>query len=153
MNMDVCQMLTREGMKVLILTESIATTATDTNFTRITLDYFATLKQAGISTTMNNNSTHLRVWKPNRHDGFLQCCSNGMLKWICISARKDKIRNEIICNKVVMAPIKYKIYETQLRFLAIWEENLIEAPMRRANGMEQYLARGVESPWKTVGET
>ena len=40
-----------------------------------------------------------------------------ILRWTYDHTRNDKIRNEIICNKVrvVVAPIKDRMWETQLR--------------------------------------
>ena len=34
-----------------------------------------------------------------------------MLRWICGSARRDKIRNEVIQDKVEMAPMKDKMWD------------------------------------------
>ena len=38
-----------------------------------------------------------------------------MLRWMRGYIRKDKIRNEVICNKVGVVPIKEKMRETKLR--------------------------------------
>ena len=36
---------------------------------------------------------------------------------------KIEVENEVICNKVRVAPIKDKAHETWLRWFAMWEED------------------------------
>ena len=40
----------------------------------------------------------------------------GMLPWMCSYTRNERIKNEIIHKKVGVAPIKDKIWETQLKW-------------------------------------
>ena len=39
-----------------------------------------------------------------------------MLRWMCGHTRKDKIRNEVIRNKVGVVPIEEKMRETRLKW-------------------------------------
>ena len=59
-----------------------------------------------------------------------------MLRWMCGHTRKDKIRNEIIRNKVGVVPIEEKMRETRLRWFGHVRRRSIDAPVRRVDEME-----------------
>jgi len=42
-----------------------------------------------------------------------------MIRWMCGYARMDKIRNEVIREKVGVAPIEHKMKETRLRWFVM----------------------------------
>ena len=59
-----------------------------------------------------------------------------MLRWMCGHIRKDKIRNEIIRNKVGVVPIKEKMKETRLRWFGHVRRRPRDASMRRVDEMK-----------------
>ena len=59
-----------------------------------------------------------------------------MLRWICGHTRKDKIRNEVICNKVEVVSIEEKIRETRLRWFGHVRRRPIDTPVIRVDEME-----------------
>ena len=59
-----------------------------------------------------------------------------MLRWMCGHTRKNKIRNEVIRNKVGVVPIEEKMRENRLRWFDHMRRRLRNAPVRRVNEME-----------------
>ena len=77
-----------------------------------------------------------------------------MLRWMCGHTRKDKIRNELIRNKVGVVPIEEKMRETRLKWFDHMRRRPVGAPVRRVDEMEQVVKkRGRGRPKKTLGET
>ena len=77
-----------------------------------------------------------------------------MLRWMCIYIRKDKIRNEVICNKVGVMPIEEKMKETRLRWFGHVRKRPKYAHIRRVNEMEQLVKkRGRDRSKKILGDT
>ncbi|KAK9713818.1 hypothetical protein RND81_06G053100 [Saponaria officinalis] len=54
-----------------------------------------------------------------------------MLRWMCGHTRKDRLRNEIIKEKVKVAPIEDKMMENRLRWFGHVRRRPMEAPVRR----------------------
>nr|XP_016457727.1 PREDICTED: uncharacterized protein LOC107781524 [Nicotiana tabacum] len=53
-----------------------------------------------------------------------------MLRWICGHTRIDKIRNEVIRERVGVVPIEDKMRETRLRWFRHIQGRSIDAPVR-----------------------
>ena len=71
---------------------------------------------------------------------------------MCGHIRKDKIRNEIIRNKVGVVPIEEKMNETRLKWFGYVRRSR-DALVRRVDEMEQLVKkRGRGRPKKTLGE-
>ena len=56
-----------------------------------------------------------------------------MLRWMCGHTRKDKIRNEVIRNKVGVVLIEKKMRETILRWFGHVRRRHIDALVRRVD--------------------
>ncbi|XP_070057688.1 uncharacterized protein [Nicotiana tomentosiformis] len=54
-----------------------------------------------------------------------------MLRWMCGHTRKDKIRNEVIREKVSVASVENKLREPMLRWFEYVQMRDINAPVRR----------------------
>ncbi|KAK9681855.1 hypothetical protein RND81_04G017800 [Saponaria officinalis] len=79
-----------------------------------------------------------------------------MLRWMCGHTRKDRLRNEIIREKVKVAPIEDKMMENRLRWFGHVRRRPTDAPVRRLEtwGTEK-VARGRGRPkltWARVIE-
>ena len=73
---------------------------------------------------------------------------------MCGHTRKDRIRNEVIRNKLGVVPIEEKMREAILRWFGHVRRRLIDVPVRRVDKMEQLVKkRGRDKPKKTLGET
>ena len=73
---------------------------------------------------------------------------------MCGHTRKDKIRNEVIRNKVWVVPIEEKMRETRLRWFDHVRRRPKDVPVRRVDEMEQLVKkRDRDRPKKTLGET
>ena len=59
-----------------------------------------------------------------------------MLRWMCGHTRMDKIRNEVIRNKVGVACIGDKLRETRLRWYGHVLRRDPRAPVRRSEGLD-----------------
>jgi hypothetical protein len=57
-----------------------------------------------------------------------------MLRWMCGHTRKDKVRNEVIREKVGVAPIDDKMRENRLRWFGHVQRRPFEAPVRKLEG-------------------
>ena len=77
-----------------------------------------------------------------------------MLRWMCSHIRKDKIRNEVIRNKVRVVPIEEKMRETRLRWFDHVRRIPVDAPVKRFDEMEQMVRkRGRGKSKKILEET
>jgi len=54
-----------------------------------------------------------------------------MIRWMCGYTRRDKVRNEVIRDKVGVAPIEHKLRETILRWFGHFKKRSEEASVRR----------------------
>ncbi|XP_070025164.1 uncharacterized protein [Nicotiana sylvestris] len=54
-----------------------------------------------------------------------------MLKWMCGHTRKDRIRNEVIRDKVGVSSVEDKLQELRLRWFGHVKRRDIDAPVRR----------------------
>ncbi|XP_070002244.1 uncharacterized protein [Nicotiana sylvestris] len=76
-----------------------------------------------------------------------------MLRWICGHTRLDKIRNEVIRDKVGVAPVEAKMREARFRWFGHVKRRNADAPIKRcerlALGGER---RGRGRPKKSWGE-
>nr|XP_016510416.1 PREDICTED: uncharacterized protein LOC107827740 [Nicotiana tabacum] len=76
-----------------------------------------------------------------------------ILRWMCGYTRLDKIRNEVIRDKVGVAPVEAKIREARLRWFRHVKKRSTYAPVRRYErlilGGER---RGRDRPKKSSGE-
>jgi len=54
-----------------------------------------------------------------------------MLHWMCYNTRRDKVRNENICTKIGVAPIKEKMRENCLRWFSHVQHRPTDALVRR----------------------
>jgi len=54
-----------------------------------------------------------------------------MIRWMCGYTRRDKVRNEVIRDKVGVAPIEHKMRKTRLRWFGHVKRRSEEAPVRR----------------------
>ena len=77
-----------------------------------------------------------------------------MLRWMCSHIRKDKIRNEVIRNKVRVVPIEEKMRETRLRWFDHVRRRPVDALVWKVDEMEQVVRkRGRGRPKKILRET
>jgi len=58
-----------------------------------------------------------------------------MIHWMCNYTRMDKIRNEVIREKVRIAPLEHKMRETRLRWFGHVKRRSKDTPVRRCEGM------------------
>ncbi|XP_019248598.1 PREDICTED: uncharacterized protein LOC109227861 [Nicotiana attenuata] len=67
-----------------------------------------------------------------------------MLRWTCGCTRKDKIRNEVIRDKVGEACVEDKMQESRLRWFGHVKRKSIDAPVRRCKRLTMAsLRRGL----------
>ncbi|XP_070028721.1 uncharacterized protein [Nicotiana sylvestris] len=76
-----------------------------------------------------------------------------MLRWMCGHTRLDKIRNEVIRDKVGVAPVEAKMCEARLRWFGHVKRISADAPVRRCEGLALGGVRmGRGRPKKSWGE-
>ena len=68
-----------------------------------------------------------------QHDRSVGVAEMRMLRWMCDYTRKDRIRNDIIREKIGVAPIKEKMTENRLRWFGHIQRKPQVAPVRRAD--------------------
>ena len=56
-----------------------------------------------------------------------------MLRWMCGKTRRDKIRNELICKMIEVAPIEEKMRENRLRWFGHIQRRPINVPVRKSD--------------------
>ncbi|CAH9081006.1 unnamed protein product [Cuscuta epithymum] len=68
-----------------------------------------------------------------------------MLRWMCGHTRKERLKNEIIRQKVGVAHIEDKMQESRLRWFGHVGRRLSDAPVRRVErwGDEAGRRRGI----------
>lgn len=73
---------------------------------------------------------------------------------ICSHTRKHKIRNEVIPNKIAVAPVEDEIYESRWSLFDHVRRRPIAVSIRRVVGMKQVFSkRGEEKPRTSFGDT
>ena len=65
-----------------------------------------------------------------RHVQQLSVAEMRMLRWFCGHTRRDKVRNEVIRNRVGVAPIEEKLTQHRLRWFGHVQRRPPEAPVR-----------------------
>jgi len=58
-----------------------------------------------------------------------------MIRWMCEFTRLDKIRNEVIREKVRVAPIEEKLRETRFIWFGQVKRRGVNAPMQRCEAI------------------
>jgi hypothetical protein len=53
-----------------------------------------------------------------------------MLRWICGNTRRDRFRNDDICERLGVAPVKEKLVQHHLRWFGHIQQRPTEAPVR-----------------------
>ncbi|XP_060216871.1 uncharacterized protein LOC132644299 [Lycium barbarum] len=72
----------------------------------------------------------------NAHIQKMNVVEMRMLRWMCGHIRRDMIRNEVIRNKVGVAPVADKMRETRLRWFGHVERRCEDAPVRRCERLD-----------------
>ncbi|XP_070044883.1 uncharacterized protein [Nicotiana tomentosiformis] len=89
----------------------------------------------------------------NSHVQHMKVAKMRMLRWMCGHTRLDRIRNEVIRDKVRVAPVEAKMCQARLRCFRHVKRRSTDAPVRRcerlALGGER---RGRGRPKKSRGE-
>ncbi|KAG5597751.1 hypothetical protein H5410_038983 [Solanum commersonii] len=67
----------------------------------------------------------------NSHVQKMQVAEMRMLRWMCGHTRRDKIRNEVIREKVGVASVVDKLREARLRWFGHMKRRCEDAPVRR----------------------
>ncbi|XP_070033041.1 uncharacterized protein [Nicotiana tomentosiformis] len=76
-----------------------------------------------------------------------------MLKWMCEHIKLDRIRNEVIRDKVCVAPVEDKMWEARIRWFSHVRRRNTDAPVRRCERLTvEGLQRGRGRPKKRWGE-
>ncbi|WMV56372.1 hypothetical protein MTR67_049757 [Solanum verrucosum] len=89
----------------------------------------------------------------NSHVQKLHVAEMRMLRWMCGHTRSDKIRNEVIREKVGVAPVVDKLREARLRWFGHVKSRSADAPVRRCEGLGvEGTRRGRGRPRKYWGE-
>ncbi|XP_019235471.1 PREDICTED: uncharacterized protein LOC109215814 [Nicotiana attenuata] len=83
----------------------------------------------------------------NSHVQMMKVAEMRMLRWMCRHTKRDKIRNEVIQDKVGVAPVEDKIWELRLRWFRT------DAPIGRCERLAVAgQGRGRGRPKKYWGE-
>nr|XP_009773693.1 PREDICTED: uncharacterized protein LOC104223870 [Nicotiana sylvestris] len=54
-----------------------------------------------------------------------------MLRWMCGCTRRDKIQNEVVQDRVGVASVKDKMWESRLKWFGHVKRRSIDAPVRK----------------------
>ncbi|WMV29994.1 hypothetical protein MTR67_023379 [Solanum verrucosum] len=71
----------------------------------------------------------------NSHVQKIHVAEMRMLRWMCGHTRSDKIRNEVIREKVGVASVVDKLREARLRWFGHVKRRCADAPVRRCEGL------------------
>ncbi|KAG5600808.1 hypothetical protein H5410_032178 [Solanum commersonii] len=89
----------------------------------------------------------------NAHVQKMHVAEIRMLRWMCGHTRSDKIRNEVIREKVGVASVVDKLREARLRWFGHVKRRGADAPVRRCEGLVvEGTRRGRGRPKKYWGE-
>ena len=90
----------------------------------------------------------------SQHESKVSVAEMRMLRWMSGKTRHDRIRNDIIRERVGVAPIVEKLVENRLRWFGHVERRPVDAVVRRVDQMEEsQVKRGRGRPKKTIRET
>jgi hypothetical protein len=53
-----------------------------------------------------------------------------MLRWICGHTRRDRVRNDDICERLGVTPVEEKLVQYRLRWFEHMQQRPVEAPIR-----------------------
>ncbi|KAG2594592.1 hypothetical protein PVAP13_5KG006512 [Panicum virgatum] len=67
--------------------------------------------------------------KKRRHVQQLSVAEMRMLRWFCVHTRRDRVRNEVIRDRVGVAPIEEKLTQHRLRWFGHVQRKPPEAPV------------------------
>jgi hypothetical protein len=65
-----------------------------------------------------------------RHIQQLSIAEMRMLRWICGNTRRDRVRNDDICERLGVAPVEEKLVQHRLRWFRHIQRRPAEAPVR-----------------------
>ncbi|XP_060178155.1 uncharacterized protein LOC132608100 [Lycium barbarum] len=83
----------------------------------------------------------------------LEVAEMRMLRSMCEHTRRDRIQNEVIRDKMGVAPVVDKIQEERLRWFGHVQQRCVDAPVRRCERLTVVgLKRGRGRPKKAWGE-
>ncbi|KAG5575703.1 hypothetical protein H5410_055837 [Solanum commersonii] len=89
----------------------------------------------------------------NSHVQKMHVAEMRMLRWMCGHTRSDKIKNEVIWEKVGVASVVDKLREARLRWFGHVRRRCADAPVRRCEGLAiEGTRRGRGRPKKFWGE-
>ena len=88
-----------------------------------------------------------------RHTYRMKVAEMRMLRWICGNTIKDKIRNEVIRQRLNVAPIDEKMKERRLQWFGHVTRRPSTAPVRRAETFAREGRRRRGRPKKSWRET
>ncbi|XP_070042863.1 uncharacterized protein [Nicotiana tomentosiformis] len=89
----------------------------------------------------------------NTHIQKIKVAEMRMLRWMCGHTRLDRIRNEVIRDKVGVASVEENMREARLRWFGHVKRRSIEAPVRRCERVASVgIRRGRGMPKKFWGE-
>ncbi|KAL6579762.1 hypothetical protein OROMI_007786 [Orobanche minor] len=74
-----------------------------------------------------------------------------MLRWMCGHTKKDRLRNEVIREKVRVASIEDKMMENRLRWFGHVRRRPVDAPVRRLESWGQVILSKVEADRRKLG--
>ncbi|XP_019246422.1 PREDICTED: uncharacterized protein LOC109226074 [Nicotiana attenuata] len=89
----------------------------------------------------------------NSHFQKLKVAETRMLRWMCWYARRDRIRNEVIRDKVGVASMEEKLRQVRLRWYGNVRNRCPEAPVRRCERLHMRdLRKGRGRPKMYLGK-
>ena len=71
-----------------------------------------------------------------RHVQQLSVAEMRMLRWFCGHTRRDRVRNEVIRDRVGVAPIEEKLTQHRLRWFGHVQQRPPEAPVHNVKGLD-----------------
>ncbi|XP_019259176.1 PREDICTED: uncharacterized protein LOC109237335 [Nicotiana attenuata] len=95
----------------------------------------------------------MKVWERVVELRKMEVAEMRVLRWMCGHTRLDRIQNEVIWDKVGVAPIEDKTREVRLRWFGHVRKRSTDAPVRRCERLTfEGLRRGRGRPKKSWGE-
>ncbi|XP_070013521.1 uncharacterized protein [Nicotiana sylvestris] len=89
----------------------------------------------------------------NSHVQKMKVAEMSMLRWMCGCTMRDKIKNEVIRDRMGVTPVEDKMWELRLRWFGHVKRRNIDAPVTRCERLAmESLRRGRSRPKKYWGE-